>query len=40
LRTVAEGVESAEVVDRLREMGVDQAQGYYLGRPAPVELDD
>lgn len=36
LTTVAEGVESHEVLERLAEMGVDRAQGYLFGRPAPV----
>ena len=36
LTTIAEGVESQEVLDRLAEMGVDRAQGYLFGRPAPV----
>ena len=33
LRVVAEGVESAETLDALRELGCDVAQGYHLGRP-------
>ena len=37
LGTVAEGVESAEELEWLRRNGCDQAQGYYLGRPAPLE---
>ncbi|MGB1222735.1 MAG: EAL domain-containing protein [Mycobacterium sp.] len=36
LTTIAEGVESHEVLERLAEMGVDRAQGYLFGRPAPV----
>jgi diguanylate cyclase (GGDEF)-like protein/PAS domain S-box-containing protein len=36
LKTVGEGVESAEVMEKLRELGVDSAQGYYIGRPAPI----
>ncbi len=36
LTTVAEGVESQEVLERLAEMGVDHAQGYLFSRPAPV----
>ncbi len=36
-KTVAEGVEDAETLELLRELGVDYAQGYYLGRPAPLE---
>jgi EAL domain-containing protein (putative c-di-GMP-specific phosphodiesterase class I) len=34
--TVAEGVEDAETLEQLREIGVDFAQGYHLGRPAAV----
>lgn len=34
--TIAEGVESEEVLAMLRSFGVDHAQGYHLGRPAPV----
>lgn len=34
--TIAEGVEDAETLDRLKEYGVDFAQGFYLGRPAPL----
>ncbi len=36
LITTAEGVEDAETRDRLVELGVDQLQGYLVGRPAPV----
>jgi EAL domain-containing protein (putative c-di-GMP-specific phosphodiesterase class I) len=32
---VAEGVETAEQLGALRELGCDLAQGYHLGRPAP-----
>jgi PAS domain S-box-containing protein len=35
--TVAEGVEDEATLDLLGELGVDQAQGYFLGRPAPLE---
>ncbi len=34
--TVAEGVEDAEVLTLLREFEVDYAQGFHLGRPAPL----
>jgi diguanylate cyclase (GGDEF)-like protein/PAS domain S-box-containing protein len=34
--TIAEGVEDAETLELLRALGVDQAQGYHLGRPARV----
>ena len=33
--TVAEGVEDAATLERVRKLGVDVAQGYLLGRPAP-----
>lgn len=36
LSSVAEGVESQEVLDRLAELGAQRAQGYHLGRPQPV----
>jgi diguanylate cyclase (GGDEF)-like protein len=39
LATVAEGVESAQVLQRLRELGCDQAQGYLISRPlSPDDL--
>jgi diguanylate cyclase (GGDEF)-like protein/PAS domain S-box-containing protein len=39
LRTIAKYVETPETVALLQEYGVDFAQGYHLGRPAPtVEL--
>jgi EAL domain-containing protein (putative c-di-GMP-specific phosphodiesterase class I) len=37
-RTVAECVENDETLVLLREMGVDLAQGNYLGRPGPVAV--
>jgi len=37
LKAVAEGVESAEVWDRLKAMGCDSAQGYYMSKPLPPE---
>jgi diguanylate cyclase (GGDEF)-like protein/PAS domain S-box-containing protein len=36
VQTVAEGVESAEQVRKLREIGCDLAQGYYFSRPLKV----
>lgn len=36
-QTIAEGVEDAETLQLLREYGVDFAQGYHVGRPAPVD---
>lgn len=35
--TVAEGVEDAGTLERLRALGVDFAQGYHLGRPGPID---
>ena len=34
---VAEGVETAEQFDLLKEMGVDAVQGYYIGVPVTAE---
>jgi Amt family ammonium transporter len=36
LQSIAEFVENAAVLDALREIGVDYAQGYYLARPRPI----
>ena len=36
ITVVAEGVETAEAWNLLRELKCDQAQGYYMGRPMPV----
>jgi EAL domain-containing protein (putative c-di-GMP-specific phosphodiesterase class I) len=38
LSVVAEGVEGAPQVDRLRELGCDAAQGFHLGRPMDRDL--
>jgi EAL domain-containing protein (putative c-di-GMP-specific phosphodiesterase class I) len=35
--TIAEGVEDGETLELLKELGVDFGQGYYLGRPAPIQ---
>jgi diguanylate cyclase (GGDEF)-like protein/PAS domain S-box-containing protein len=35
-RTIAEFVESADVLERLREIGVDFAQGFHIHRPEPI----
>lgn len=36
LLTIAEGVEDQATLDLLREMGADYAQGFHVGRPAPL----
>jgi diguanylate cyclase (GGDEF)-like protein len=36
-KTVAEFVESDEILKALREIGVDYAQGYAIGKPSPFE---
>jgi EAL domain-containing protein (putative c-di-GMP-specific phosphodiesterase class I) len=38
-RVVAEGVETAGELQVLRELKVDEAQGFLLGRPAPLEAE-
>jgi PAS domain S-box-containing protein len=35
-QTIAEGVESQETLELLRELGVDHAQGFHLGAPGPL----
>jgi diguanylate cyclase (GGDEF)-like protein len=40
IETVAEFVESAEVVRILKEIGVTYGQGYHLGKPAPKFLKE
>jgi len=36
-RTIAEFVENDEILVKLREVGVDYAQGYRIGRPQPLD---
>jgi len=36
IQTVAECVENEEIVRLLRELGVEYAQGYHIGKPLPV----
>jgi EAL domain-containing protein (putative c-di-GMP-specific phosphodiesterase class I) len=40
MQTIAEGVEDAVTLDLLGQVGVDYAQGYFLGRPAPLDEYD
>lgn len=37
LQTIAEGVETIEQLNYLREQGCDEAQGYYYSKPIPAE---
>ena len=37
IRTLAEGVETEEQLEFLREIGCEKLQGYYIGRPRPYE---
>ncbi len=37
IRVIAEGVENHEVLERMRDVGLDYAQGFVLGRPRPLE---
>ncbi len=39
IRTIAEFVESQQILDMVTEMGVDYAQGYHVSIPRP-SLDD
>jgi diguanylate cyclase (GGDEF)-like protein len=36
LRSIAEGIETRDQLDRLRSLGCDQAQGYLFARPMPA----
>ncbi len=36
-KTIAEFVENEAIRQALREIGVDYAQGYHIGKPAMVE---
>jgi diguanylate cyclase (GGDEF)-like protein len=40
LIVVAEGVENEELLQRLKALGCDEAQGYHIGRPMTVEKVD
>ena len=37
LRTIAEGVETAAVLEQLQAYGCDEVQGYYLAKPMPAD---
>ncbi|MHB1083428.1 MAG: putative bifunctional diguanylate cyclase/phosphodiesterase [Thiobacillus sp.] len=37
MKVIAEGVEDVESWDRLKELGCDSAQGYFMSRPLPAD---
>ena len=37
IQTVAEWVENGEILERLHTLNIDLAQGFGIGRPAPIE---
>ena len=39
MRTIAEFVENSDILNQLKTIGVDYAQGYGIGKPFPVEAD-
>jgi EAL domain-containing protein (putative c-di-GMP-specific phosphodiesterase class I) len=38
--TVAEGIECAEEVDAVNDLGVDAMQGFFIGMPSPEIAPD
>ena len=39
-KTIAEFVENREIFDKLKEIGVDYAQGFGVDKPKPIEEKD
>ena len=37
-KTIAEYVENEDIIEKLKEIGVDYAQGYHLGKPMPIDM--
>jgi diguanylate cyclase (GGDEF)-like protein len=37
VKTIAESVENEEVLEVVKDLGIDYAQGYYFGKPEPLE---
>ena len=38
VKTIAEFVSSEAIFDKVKMLGIDYAQGYYIGKPAPISL--
>ncbi len=38
VKTIAEFVSSEAIFDKVKTLGIDYAQGYYIGKPAPISL--
>ena len=36
LKTIAEFVRNADIIEELRKIGVDYIQGYEIGKPEPI----
>jgi Amt family ammonium transporter len=36
-RTIAEFVESEPLAEKMREIGIDFYQGYFIAKPKPIE---
>ena len=36
-QTIAEFVENKFILDRLKEIGVDYAQGFHISKPRPID---
>lgn len=39
-KAIAENVESAEILERVTTIGIPFAQGYHIGKPAPLNLNE
>jgi diguanylate cyclase (GGDEF)-like protein/PAS domain S-box-containing protein len=37
LKTIAEFVEDQAIYDRLKDLGIDEAQGYHIAKPQPID---